>query len=258
MFRSSLTVRRGFTLVELLVVIAIIAILIGLLLPAVQKVRVAAARSRSTNNLKQIALAAHSFHDTFKGLPDNGNFPWEWPYGWGRANDPNSGSWGFRITPFIEQNELFRKGCNGNPANGLVTQKIPVKIYQCPGRNRKGWTEGVPAGSGDYGSTTDYAINVKVANPDGCGWCWNNGLPSGQSNKVGINTIADGASNTILFGQAGMPTSQYTSDSPSGYNETWWIAGLGGAGRFGNVNSRSRPCSLWVTAASGRSPTEPT
>src|SRR4029077_4481851 len=104
--------RAGFTLIELLVVIAIIAILIALLVPAVQKVREAAARSQCTNNLKQVGLALHSYHDTYKHPPPASQIPWytatngdQDPYMQLQvAFGPN---WAVLILPYIDQGPLY-------------------------------------------------------------------------------------------------------------------------------------------------------
>jgi prepilin-type N-terminal cleavage/methylation domain-containing protein/prepilin-type processing-associated H-X9-DG protein len=222
--------RAGFTLIELLVVIAIIAILIGLLLPAVQKVREAAARTQCNNNLKQIALACHNHNDTFGFLPINryGGYsgaPDEYGSlgGWGK----NSRGWSFlaMILPFVEQDNLYRQGNiprTSYASSGVAA--IPVKIYRCPSDPGYGlgpqventiYTNDLPVALASYKGVmgSNYAwggyYNPSTGPTTTPGWGttdpWANGdgiFPAcGYLRPRRFADITDGTSNTFLVGE---------------------------------------------------------
>ena len=134
--------RPAFTLVELLVVIAIIGILVGLLLPAVQAAREAARRMQCSNNLKQLGLALHNYHDTFRQFPINYSMSPAGPNGGGgNSGDGNSRqcAWMGMILPQIEQGNLYAQvnwnvglKVNGAPSPNVVIAQTLIPAYRCP------------------------------------------------------------------------------------------------------------------------------
>ena len=211
--------RLAFTLIELLVVIAIIAILIGLLLPAVQKVREAAARMQCGNNMKQMALATHNYHDVYSKFPPGGITQ---GYCCGTQSGTN---WALEILPFMELDNLFKTyvqtATNENTANAF-TRTQPVKTYQCPSDASEGGTNAVlrpasgPGNGLDYMTSSYRAVSGRANITAPLGWMDNGegaALPStykGVMHTVwstlglaqeSFATITDGASNTLLIGE---------------------------------------------------------
>jgi prepilin-type N-terminal cleavage/methylation domain-containing protein/prepilin-type processing-associated H-X9-DG protein len=204
--------RHAFTLIELLVVIAIIAILIGLLLPAVQKVREAAARAKCINNLKQLGVAMHNYHLTIGALPNGGSYEF-------------SGTWMLLILPYIEQDALAKLYPNwGN--SGSNNRDIPnqVAICTCPSD-----TVVKPAGQTYNGASYhNYAANfgnTAVADPNGAAPMYTlttyNGLtfagaPFGYNKSQPLTSITDGTSNTLMLAEV----VQGQRQDVRGF--TWW------------------------------------
>jgi prepilin-type N-terminal cleavage/methylation domain-containing protein/prepilin-type processing-associated H-X9-DG protein len=229
--------RRGFTLIELLVVIAIIAILIALLVPAVQKVREAAARTQCQNNLKQIGLAVHNFADAQKVLPSGGEGTDFAAFPAGPSQFDNF-SFFTAILPFVEQDTIFRQMdpysyYEATPAN-MAAAKNVVPVFLCPsnplrpgdGRDSQGY------GYTDYGPTvyTDIDPSTGVRNPatrakGALYWRGPNRQGLGSSRFA---EITDGTSNTILVaedaGRAEPQVSPYkdpTGQGNNGYRAFW-------------------------------------
>ncbi len=206
--------RRGFTLIELLVVIAIIAILIALLLPAVQQAREAARRANCKNNLKQIGLALHNYHDVSAAFPS----------GWigvtnGRASvlGESGFAWGTMILPYLDQAPLYRQfnfssPLDASPNRALLAQHLTV--YQCPSDPKpETFQTADRTGNPVQMATANYAGVFGTVELDDCytspagtppvspeGQCLSDGMFYHNS-AVKIRDITDGASNTLIVGE---------------------------------------------------------
>jgi prepilin-type N-terminal cleavage/methylation domain-containing protein len=213
--------KKAFTLIELLVVIAIIAILIGLLLPAIQKVRTAAARTSNINNLKQIGLAVANFHDVNGFLPVNQ--PLSSNNGQGAGAPPNTWCGFFQILPFIENGNLYSQAAAQLAAwesNGNQPLNIKIKTYLDPSRNRPGYGD---YGNGNwFGPMTDYAIN-------GVSF----GGPTPQLSSSSVSNL-NGASNTIWCGEKAIDPSNYGTNWANNWDECIYTGSYGGTGRWNN------------------------
>jgi prepilin-type N-terminal cleavage/methylation domain-containing protein len=240
--------RKGFTLIELLVVIAIIAVLIGLLLPAVQKVREAAARMSCTNNLKQIGLAMHNHDSTFGYFPTAGAQSGSMDFIHQSPPFPVEG-WAAQILPYIEQDNLHRPlkatGQNWTAVLGKAPTEVPVKTFNCP--SRPSGRLAAPASWGSVYALNDYAgVQVEWLNP-GNDWqmdsapspntaqafsglitkggqlrgtAANNWAGSVKFGTVGAGQVPDGTSNTLAVAEKAVSSQQYSPTATPNWD--WW------------------------------------
>jgi prepilin-type N-terminal cleavage/methylation domain-containing protein/prepilin-type processing-associated H-X9-DG protein len=243
--------RAAFTLIELLVVIAIIGVLIGLLLPAVQRIREAANRIKCANNLKQMGLAVHNHESSFGHLPTGG-------WGWGWTGDPDRGAnfrqpggWVYNILPYVEQGNLYWLGSELPPDQKLVAfaQRVatPLPLFNCPTRRvsglfANGWGTGYfdtanpianmarsdyAANAGDQASDEFFPGPGSYAEGDDPSYPWPDtsyltGI-SFQRSMIRFADITNGTSNTYLAGEKYLNVDNYFNGLDPADNENMYV-----------------------------------
>ncbi len=237
-------VRRGFTLIELLVVIAIIAILIGLLLPAVQKVREASNRMKCTNNLKQFGLALHHYHNAMNSFPpgyvDFNTDPTSTP-----DNDQGPGwGWAAYLLPYMEQTSIYNQidftQSVGMGSNVAICQ-TPLEIHQCP-------SDGLQVNVPVYDSTfTDPIATVAHSN-----YVANNGWQECFSNAGGAATLADSGTDGLFGGAGKRGNGPFFRNSTTNMREV--TDGLSNTIFIGERSSNHSPSTWTGAVAGGRCP----
>lgn len=255
-----LTLRKkpGFTLIELLVVIAIIAVLIALLLPAVQQAREAARRSQCKNNLKQMGLALHNYHDSFKTFP------------WGCLDGDDLGAsnrmtmnWRFDILPYIDQAPLYsqlsqydRRDAVATTHNSAFWLALPIQqqvipVYICPSesigpytsRNQNGGDTTCPTTS----AMTSYQGCASTCAPSAGGstgyYCGGAGVgpnPPGMFShfptRIDISKVTDGTSNTLMAGERTAEKADASCGSGTTWNGSNYMCWMGQFGSVGSTN----------------------
>lgn len=216
--------QRGFTLVELLVVIAIIGVLIALLLPAVQQAREAARRMQCSNNLKQMGLGVHNFHDTYNILPPGGAAD-QIPYGTTTGGQAWGSSWMVYLLPYIEQNTMYDRfrlgggsGWGTNASNNTkAAQNVAIDVYVCPSSPMEKWCRH-PNSNGKIMAASYAAISGAVNGlingytesryntPGSATNCCSGGIASGggvliPGGGLGLESLTDGTSNTAMISE---------------------------------------------------------
>lgn len=230
--------RHAFTLLELLVVIAVIAVLIGLLLPAVQKVRESANRTSCANNLKQIGLALQAYHDTFGHVPDN------------RVNQPSLSPF-TSLLPFIEQeaaSKAYKPELGPGHADNRPITDLPLKTYICPSMRLP---PNPPKGYASYVASLGTTYNWSA---------FSNYTIFGEYDgffrvhkKVTFADVTDGLSNTFAVGEQGYQLRDYPAAGQTGGTTSWsfgyYIGAYGSA--FNRLNHKQHAVSPIATSGLG-------